>query len=785
MNRQNGKPRRIVLRSVAFMLLFAMLSCLISLPARADETSSVPEESSTVTEETASPAPEESTAVPPEETTTEPSEETTSVPPEETTAEPSEETTTVPPEETTTEPPEETTTEPPEPPGPELPVTVLYGPFAFDGIPADLPVVIVTGLVVNVRSGAGTENDVVAFVRRQQVFEYLGTEKDSDGKDWYQVKIPYEQWELTGYIAATMSKRETLSAAGDVYANYLRLLGFPGSYVDLMVILHRTYPSWVFLCTDTGQEWGTALYEEANPSNYLGISLIHTSSISSWKSMKYSNFDYAANKWKTSYDGPAWTLASDELVAYFLDPRNFINPDGIYMFLNLQYDETQTVAGIQAIVQDTFLAGSVTDVDGTSFSYPQKLYDIGLSLGVSPYYLACTIRQEIGTAGTSKSISGKSTTVTPGGVSLWGYFNYYNVYAFTSMGMDANDVGLWFASGQDKGYTTYNRPWNTRLRALVGGAQYHAYNYILNYQNTLYYKKFNVVPGNGTPFRHQYMTNVMGAYSESRNLVRAYASLGTDQVLCFDIPVFSGMPSEAAPKPTRDGSPNNRLQSLTAGGACVPVLNMTDQNYSMAVSSASLQLKAIPVDSTAKVSGDGTIALQEGENTVTLTVTAGNGDVRTYTLNIYREKASAPMLVSTDLTIKDGSISGIEPGTAVSDLLPHVKTGDGAAVRIVDADGKEKTSGRAATGDRLQIVAKNGGVLSDTPLLIYGDVNGDGKINIADLITIRDQILGDYDLKGVQRTAANVNFDKKINIVDLITIRDQILGDYVIPQKGE
>ena len=32
-------------------------------------------------------------------------------------------------------------------------------------------------------------------------------EKDSDGKDWYQVKIPYEEWELTGYIAATMSKR--------------------------------------------------------------------------------------------------------------------------------------------------------------------------------------------------------------------------------------------------------------------------------------------------------------------------------------------------------------------------------------------------------------------------------------------------------------------------------------------------------------------------------------------------------------------------------------------------
>ena len=106
-------------------------------------------------------------------------------------------------------------------------------------------------------------------------------------------------------------------------------------------------------------------------------------------------------------------------------------------------------------------------------------------------------------------------------------------------------------------------------------------------------------------------------------------------------------------------------------------------------------------------------------------------------------------------------------------------------MRIVDADGKEKTSGRAATGDRLQIVAKNGGVLSDTQLLIYGDVNGDGKINIVDLISVRDQILGDYDLQGVFRTAANVNFDKKINIVDLITIRDQILGDYVIPQKGE
>ncbi len=764
--KQKDWKQPIILKGMLALLIVALLAGLISVPARADETSSATPESSTEATDSSSSS-EEETADTADETS---SENVATEPVSESGSE----------SETTTEPESESEPDP----GPELPVTVLYGAFPFEEITEDLPVVIVTGLVVNVREGAGTENAVMAFVRRQQIFECLGTFQDSDGKDWYQVVVPYEEWELVGYIAATMSRLETLSADGDPYGNYLRLLGFPGGYIDLLEILHRSYPNWVFLCTDTGLDWSSALREEANPSNYPGISLIHTTSISSWKSLKNDNFDYAANAWKTTYDGPSWTLASDELVAYFLDPRNFINPDGIFMFLNLQFDETQTVSGVEAIAKDTFLAGSVKDVDGTTFYYPQKLFDIGKSLGVSPYYLACTIRQEIGTADTSKSISGTSTTVTPGGVSLRGYFNYYNVYAFTSMGMDANDVGLWFASGQDKGYTTYNRPWNTRLKALVGGAQYHAYNYILNYQNTLYYKKFNVVPGNGTPYRHQYMTNVMGAYSESRGLTRAYATLNQDQVLCFDIPVFSGMPEEAAPRPTRDGSPNNRLKALEAGDSCVPELNLTDLNYSMAVSGESLQLKAVPYDSSAKISGDGTIALEEGENTVTLTVTAGNGDVRTYTLNIYREKADSPMM-STDLNRLGGYINGITPGTTVSDILEHVTTGDGAAVQIVDAAGKVKTSGRAATGDRVQVIAQNGALFYEGTVLVYGDVNGDGKINIVDLITVRDHILGDFQLEDVYQTAGNVNFDKRINIVDLITIRDQILGDYTIPQKGE
>lgn len=65
--------------------------------------------------------------------------------------------------------------------------------------------------------------------------------------------------------------------------------------------------------------------------------------------------------------------------------------------------------------------------------------------------------------------------------------------------------------------------------------------------------------------------------------------------------------------------------------------------------------------------------------------------------------------------------------------------------------------------------------LSDDSDYIVGDVNGDGEVNIADVNTVIDIILGGSADEGTMKRA-DVNGDGEINIADVNTVMDIILG---------
>lgn len=57
-----------------------------------------------------------------------------------------------------------------------------------------------------------------------------------------------------------------------------------------------------------------------------------------------------------------------------------------------------------------------------------------------------------------------------------------------------------------------------------------------------------------------------------------------------------------------------------------------------------------------------------------------------------------------------------------------------------------------------------------------GDVNGNSKIDAADYLMIKDNILGKYTFNDKQKKAADVNGNKKIDAADYLMIKDYILG---------
>ena len=117
----------------------------------------------------------------------------------------------------------------------------------------------------------------------------------------------------------------------------------------------------------------------------------------------------------------------------------------------------------------------------------------------------------------------------------------------------------------------------------------------------------------------------------------------------------------------------------------------------------------------------------------------------------------------------------MEPQTAIADFVAALTVTDGTA-KLFAADGAEKVEGILATGDTLKVYDNDGKECIALTVLIYGDVNGDGKITSQDLRRIQRHILGTAPMEGTMLIVGDVNRDGKISSQDLRQAQRFILG---------
>ena len=626
---------------------------------------------------------------------------------------------------------------------------------------------VIRGTSVNVRASASTSSQLLTSLGNNTAVSILNQTTGSDGKVWYQISAGG----LTGYVRSDLVSTQSVAYNTDAdFEAYLAQQGFPESYKAGLRTLHAQHPTWIFNAVQTGLDWNTAVASELQGTS----SLVETGSKSSWKSTEAGKFDWTTSTWP-GFDGATWVGASQEIVAYFMDPRNFLDDSYVFQFAVHDYDaQLQTIDALRSMLQGTFLDGQVaidassplyaaaaaaqglststnvvsgqtvtdtgvgtttqtgsgesllgyegpgtvsgtavpqdmsgtttisaanvlegtdsmstTVIPGTSgpgmgsvamgttnatnmmggtvtVSYADIIMEAAEQSKVSPYMLAAMILQEQGSKGTSGSISGAT-----------GYYNYFNVGAYAANGMTAVERGLWYAAQSG----SYNRPWNTPEKAIVGGALFYAQNYLAAGQNTLYLKRFNVQGSN--IFKHQYMTNTAGAAEEGKSLGKAFNDSMRAGILVFNIPVYNGMPETPCPMPTKDGNPNNKLQYLAVDGfTLTPSFNLDTTAYTLVVdpSVQMVDVSAAPYHSAAKISGAGQILLDTPMKVVTITVTAQNGDQRNYQITISQAAGGQlgntmqmGMTGSSTVSLQTGmSMPGMMTTTTVTDAQTPV-----------------------------------------------------------------------------------------------------------------
>ena len=241
-----------------------------------------------------------------------------------------------------------------------------------------------------------------------------------------------------------------------------------------------------------------------------------------------------------------------------MDPRNFLNEVRIFQFEGLSYDEhTNNLDSVEKILYGTEFYNtkvSYYDSNGNNIFMNETYSDLILKGGqvskVSSYHLASRIKQEVGPFLTHSSISGRVQ-------GFEGLYNFYNIGATSSAEpMGAIKNGLQYAKdGKGASQTTKDKyliPWNTKERAITGGGIFIGSSYINVGQNTIYLQKFDVNDDrNGTLFTHQYMTNVLAPYSESKSIYNGYQKSNLlDTNMTFIIPVYENMPTLPTESPS-------------------------------------------------------------------------------------------------------------------------------------------------------------------------------------------------------------------------------------------
>ncbi len=498
----------------------------------------------------------------------------------------------------------------------------------------------------------GKEEAASVNISTGQSVRITGVGEDSLHNIWYQAGIDIGGSSYIGYIERDylayadedllawedrwISGQTYRMDAGTAQAKLpADIAQFPASYQSGLLNLKTAHPNWIFVRMETDLDWKTAVQEENKNSR----SLISSSVTSSWKT---ADFD------------KSWSYPSDGILAYYMDPRNFLSENYIFQFELLSYNDTyHKESAVQSILNGTFMSGAIPG-DSKGQSYAQAFCNIARQLGVSPFHLASRVRQEQGN-GTSPLISGTHPSYP-------GVYNYFNIGATGKGSAQVIENGL-------KKAAEYK--WTTRYLSLEGGSNIISKDYIRKGQNTLYLQKFNVSKTSPSGlYQHQYMQNIAAPSSEAVSVKKAYATAGSlNNPFVFRIPVYKNMPSSACPQPAavKDITLNKTSLSLKAGESAVLTASIDGKpidapaaGSSLTFTSSNPKVASVAADGTVTAISAGTTDIScslsgdsKAGGTASCTVTVAKTDPA-YTLPVLNAVIYAPNQTLANIKLPSG-----------------------------------------------------------------------------------------------------------------------------------
>ena len=322
---------------------------------------------------------------------------------------------------------------------------------------------------------------------------------------------------MIGLVSEKLNTTYATSTSYDI--NAIDESKYPG-YKSALQSLQAQYPNWKIKLFYTGLDWNDVIENE------------YTGHLSSPKNLIYDTY---SGEWVcpicgyTKYDlSKRWYCASEEAIAYMMDPRNSLTADYIFQFQDLSSAVGDRDA-VKKLLEGTFLV--------TKESYIDAIMQAAQENSISPFHIVSRIKQEQGANGGGALNGYLYRTETGESVKV---YNLFNINA------SGNDTQAGLLAGAKY---AYEHGWFSVEASIIGGAQFIKDGYMSVGQTTLYFQKFDVIEQGGY-YNHQYMQNVTAANTEGNTMYQGYRDYGIlSSSFEFVIPLYENMPTTECPRP--------------------------------------------------------------------------------------------------------------------------------------------------------------------------------------------------------------------------------------------
>ena len=179
----------------------------------------------------------------------------------------------------------------------------------------------------------------------------------------------------------------------------------------------------------------------------------------------------------------------------------------------------------------------------------------------------------------------------------------------------------------------------------------------------------------------------------------------------------------------------------------------------------------------AKVTKEGKITgVKEGKTEI-LAKSEDSGIERLVEVTVKRKLDESELKFDENLIINGNIISGFDyKNMSVENIKKYITTN--YKIQIENYKGEIlQDKNLSGTGSKIKIIKEDTSeILAEYQVLLYGDINGDGKINSIDLLVLQRHILEIEKIDDIFRKAGNINKNgKKPTSVDLLLIQRHIL----------